>query len=366
MTGSRAAKWWLLSIAVVSGLTGLVLKASELVGARNSTTPAAPPAGRTMAEARRHREPASPGSEAPGRGVESNADEVNAPPGVARDGPHVPPSSREGGHGEVRGEGDGGAGEHLGRDRLGSSRAPVRAHGQRRGNAQGSLQAGSVGVGSGAVGQAAPPRMGPSPMHPGQLAWSPPGAAAPEPGSPPEEVQNLPPDVAFQSRDDDQYAVDAQVEIPDVGKVAGQAGTLSFWLQPQWGQGNQDDATLVQLGDLQIMKNVHYLRFEAAEDSGLGGLGAPIDGWKAGEWHQITATWNGSEMSLYLDGQFVGRTINDAPVDIPPDAKLFLGSDFPQGRPVAPGMIEQVYVRNRVLTPAEVAMRYLHAVGANN
>src|SRR5206468_2121935 len=84
---------------------------------------------------------------------------------------------------------------------------------------------------------------------------------------------------------------------------------------------------------------------EAAEDGGLGGLGAPIDAWKAGEWHQITATWNGSEMTLYLDGQFVSRTVHDAPVEIPPDAKLFLGSDFPEGRPVAPGTIGQVYVR---------------------
>src|SRR5205823_5218474 len=90
-------------------------------------------------------------------------------------------------------------------------------------------------------------------------------------------------DVAFDSGDA-QYQTQAEVEVPDVGKITGAAGTMSFWLQPGWQEGNQDDATLMNLGDgrLQIVKNVGFLRFEFVDDAGgTGGLGTSIAEWRA-------------------------------------------------------------------------------------
>jgi hypothetical protein len=169
-------------------------------------------------------------------------------------------------------------------------------------------------------------------------------------------------DVAFESTGSDQYPLNAQVEIPAAGNLVGQEGTVSFWLQPEWGDGNQDDATLVELGDLQIVKNVHYLRAETASDGGVGGLGVPVDDWSAGEWHQVAATWSGNLLALYIDGELVTQTVRDRVVEVPPNARLYVGSDFADTRPVAPGLLGKVGVRNHPLAPAEVAREYLRAV----
>src|SRR2546426_169274 len=79
----------------------------------------------------------------------------------------------------------------------------------------------------------------------------------------------------------------SQVEIGAIREIAGSGGTMSFWLQPGWEAGNQDDATLLQLGDSRVgvVKNGDYLRFEVADDGGItSGIGAPITDWKQGEW----------------------------------------------------------------------------------
>ena len=172
-------------------------------------------------------------------------------------------------------------------------------------------------------------------------------------------------DVAFDGGDT-AYETQAQVEVPDVGKITGAAGTMSFWLQPGWQEGNQDDATLMDLGDgrLQIIKNVGFLRFEFVDDGGnAGGIGSSIAEWREGEWHQVTAVWNGNQYSLYVDGQLVSQTVHDGRVDLPSDAKLYIGSSFPEGRPVARGTIGSVDVHNRPLGPGEVAGNYNGVVG---
>jgi hypothetical protein len=172
-------------------------------------------------------------------------------------------------------------------------------------------------------------------------------------------------DIAFDSGDA-QYQTAEQVEIPDFGKIAGAAGTISLWLQPGWQEGNQDDATLIEVGDgrLQINKNVTFLRFEFIDDGGNnGGVGAPIGEWREGEWHQVTATWNGNQYALYIDGQPVSQAVHDGRVDLPPDAKLYIGSNFPESRPVAAGTIGRVELRSHPLGPGEVASNYNAVVG---
>ncbi|MFN8543769.1 MAG: LamG-like jellyroll fold domain-containing protein [Candidatus Binatia bacterium] len=158
------------------------------------------------------------------------------------------------------------------------------------------------------------------------------------------------------------YPTNAVVEIPEVGKIASGAGTVSFWLEPGWQTGNQDDAAFVQLGDmLQVVKNVDFLRLEAAQENGVAGIGTAITEWTDGERHQVAATWNGNHLTLYLDGQLVSQTDLPAPVKLPPDASLFVGSDFPANRPVAPGAIADLAVRGRALRADEVAAAYRKA-----
>jgi len=191
------------------------------------------------------------------------------------------------------------------------------------------------------------------------------GAGSTAPGATDARAGDTRTDVAFDGGDA-QYQTEAQVEIPDVGKITGAAGTMSFWMQPGWQEGNQDDATLMNLGDgrLQIIKNVGFLRFEFVDDGGnAGGIGSSIAEWREGEWHQVTAVWNGNHYSLYVDGQLVSQTVHDGRVDLPSDAKLYIGSSFPEGRPVARGTIGSVDVHNRPLGPGEVAGNYNAVAG---
>jgi len=176
-----------------------------------------------------------------------------------------------------------------------------------------------------------------------------------------------PHDVAFQSGDV-QFPTAGQVAIP-IDATIQHEGSVSLWVQPGWQPGNEDDATLVQLGDrLRLKKNVDVLRLEAA-DAEAGNardtpdLGVPITDWNPGEWHHVTATWKDDSLSLYVDGDLVGRRGRQGRVDLPPDGELLVGSNVDDGAPVAPGLIGRVDVRNRALGDDEVAQEFHDAVG---
>src|SRR6185369_6105986 len=112
------------------------------------------------------------------------------------------------------------------------------------------------------------------------------------------------PDVAFQSGDDDAFTTTGQVAIPIDAEVQHE-GSVSLWVQPGWQPGNEDDATLVQLGDrLRLAKSVDSLRLEAVDAEAENAddtpdVGLPIAEWSPGEWHRITATWSRRMLSLY-------------------------------------------------------------------
>jgi hypothetical protein len=193
------------------------------------------------------------------------------------------------------------------------------------------------------------------------------GTGAILPGENPDERAPTPPaeedDVVFDSGDE-AYQTDTQVAVADLTGV--RSGTVSLWLQPQWAEGSQDDAALVSLGDqLQLVKNVNFLRFEALGEGGkvASGVGAPITDWRDGEWHQVTVTWESGQLALYLDGQLVSRQHNSQPVEFGDKAQMLIGSSYPPSRPVAPGVIGQVGLENRSLSPSEVQARFLKTLG---
>jgi hypothetical protein len=238
----------------------------------------------------------------------------------------------------------------------------ARARQARREAREARMRDGSLSVAG--VGSTGAPALGASGGHQngaaasGSVPAGTPQAASPEPPS-----SNFP----FTTGDEARYALEQQVAVDDVGKIAPRSGTLSFWLQPGWQEGNQDDASFLELGDgrLQVIKNVNFLRFEFTDDEGRkGGIGAPITDWKVGEWHQVATTWSGSTFSLYVDGQLVSQTTYPGgPIELPPDAKLLIGSAFPENRPVAPGVINGVDVSGRPLGPTEIAGLFAKSTG---
>ncbi|MGH7786838.1 MAG: LamG-like jellyroll fold domain-containing protein [Candidatus Binatia bacterium] len=167
------------------------------------------------------------------------------------------------------------------------------------------------------------------------------------------------PEVAFDGGADKTFSTDWQIEIPDAGAIAGDAGTVSFWLKPGWEENNQNDATFVQLGDsgMHIAKNVNYLRFEYFDSEGNeNGLGTNIGEWKTNEWRQVTASWAGPNLALYVDGQLISQNRFNLPPTFANETKLYVGS--PGGAPVAPGDITYLKVTNSIITPADIAKQY--------
>lgn len=181
-----------------------------------------------------------------------------------------------------------------------------------------------------------------------------------------------PDDVAVRTGDDVQFPTGDQVAIPLDDKVGQDAGSVSLWVQPGWEPGDDDPATLVEVGDgLRLTKDAGTLRLEAgdggaADDDGPADLGTPIAHWNRGEWHHVAASWNGNQLSLYVDGELVGRRMGHGPFDVRGDGALRIGSDHADDRPVAPGLIGRIDVRNRPLDDDEVARDYHDSIDAGH
>lgn len=166
-------------------------------------------------------------------------------------------------------------------------------------------------------------------------------------------------DVAVETGDAE-FPSTERVAIPVPGEVADDGGSVSLWVEPDWQPGNGDDATLVQLGDtMRVSKHGHSLHLESAGPGGVfHEVGASIDDWNPGERHQVVASWTDGELSLYVDGELVGRRNGHRPVDPGSSSHLYVGSDGSDGKPVAPARIGDVDLRNRPLGDDEVAKGY--------
>jgi hypothetical protein len=148
----------------------------------------------------------------------------------------------------------------------------------------------------------------------------------------------------------------SRAELTDAGELSGDAGTVSFWLEPQWAQDSRDGANFVQLGDLglEITKSGTYLRFQdsTTSDTDFGG-GIDISQWQPGDWHHVTATWRGNALALYVDGQQVFLNHGLAQPNFNDRTKLYVGSDATAG-PVANGQLHFLTVLNHDASNDEV------------
>jgi hypothetical protein len=150
-------------------------------------------------------------------------------------------------------------------------------------------------------------------------------------------------------------------QITDRRPISGDAGSISFWAQPQWEAGNEDRASFVQIGEngLRIVKDGDYLRFEytnAHGDNEVGGV-ADISNWQPGEWRYIAASWQGGNLFLYVDGQRMKVT---TPVEPPPplnDPRLYVGSST-SGMPSAPAQMTNLTVSKMPITLSQIAQNF--------
>ncbi len=195
------------------------------------------------------------------------------------------------------------------------------------------------------------------------------GVAGAVPNQAANQAAGMDPDLIYHSDESARFDTASQVQVKDLGKISGDAGTLSFWFRPQWETPNQDDTDLLTLGDnqLHIFKNVSFLRLEFADQNGAeSGTGASIAEWKPDTWYQVAVTWgNGPagepQALLFVNGQVVAQRTYTGALDLKPDAALFIGSNYPPGRPIAPGVIGGVQMLARTSGPLEVASQFEQA-----
>lgn len=154
---------------------------------------------------------------------------------------------------------------------------------------------------------------------------------------------------------DYRFSLDSPFQIPHTGD----AGTVALWVQPEWSPDNQDDAPIMELGDgnFQVYKNVNVLRFEVNSDSPEHSTSYSVAGWQAGEWHAISASWADGQVTFYVDGQPVGKPI---PGTFKQDGEtpVTIGAIPSPDQQVAPATVSDVSLRNRALSPSEIAKLY--------
>lgn len=171
-----------------------------------------------------------------------------------------------------------------------------------------------------------------------------------KPAEPEKKKPRLPPHTLYQTEPDALVDTADPAEVPFEGDFP-QRGTFSFWLNPVWDGTNQEDASFVTVADgrLRIVKNVSFLRFETVDaNGGNDGVGFRLADWQPGEWHFITATWDEGVIALYVDGVLAGQKYIPS-LELPADSSVMLGSLFPPGRPIAPGMMSGFRFRSRPL-----------------
>ncbi len=158
------------------------------------------------------------------------------------------------------------------------------------------------------------------------------------------------------------FGEDAVLAMPPTEDVAGSAGTISFWLQPDWDGNNDLNAALFQWrtnafeNRIQIFKNGPYLRFLFCDNTGIeSGVSYGITHWKAKETHVITCTWGDGVTTLYVDGRAVGAREYNGDLEIPPNTPWFFGSDHAGGAPGAQARLGGYRIFPRVLLPEEVS-----------
>ncbi|MCK6556265.1 LamG domain-containing protein [Candidatus Binatia bacterium] len=158
------------------------------------------------------------------------------------------------------------------------------------------------------------------------------------------------------------FSTDSQMILPNAGNISGEAGSIAFWIQPDWNGSEDSSAALVDVrtqhtfeNRIQIDKNGQYLRFIFADDTGSeSGAGAEIGHWQAGEWHNVVATYGEGMTNFYVDGKLVGSKPYTGQFNVLPGTQFRIGSNYPGDGPGAGGAMSDFKVYRRPLGPDEV------------
>ena len=158
------------------------------------------------------------------------------------------------------------------------------------------------------------------------------------------------------------FDVNSQFAVPNAGNARSEAGTVSFFIKPEWGEDDKGDANLVQLSTpnvwenrLEIVKNGDYLRYMFIDDSGKEvGASIRINEWELGQEHLVAATWEEVEdgdnkIAFYVDGRKVGENSYPGSFKVPQNRPLYIGNSH-RGLTGARSIISQFKVHGTALS----------------
>ena len=105
------------------------------------------------------------------------------------------------------------------------------------------------------------------------------------------------------------------------GNLERSQGAIEFWLRPTWDGGDGASHVFFEVGDgwfnrMRIMKDgANNLRFMVWDGDTEYGVAYNVACWQAGEWHHVAATWEGTDIALFVDGQQRDRSDMASPPD---------------------------------------------------
>jgi len=172
--------------------------------------------------------------------------------------------------------------------------------------------------------------------------------------------------VVYDVDDGAYFPPDARFAYADSGSVQNNAGTIAFWVKPNWTADDPRTASLIQFrtdnwsNRLQIFKNGIYLRYLFTDNTGTEtnvsvNMEQPANPpWEPGVWHHIAVTWGDSIITMYADGRIAGQGTYFGALDVPSGTELYVGSDRPGGTSGADATLSRFVVADRVMDGGEV------------
>jgi len=169
--------------------------------------------------------------------------------------------------------------------------------------------------------------------------------------------------------------INADCRFSSKGNFRQAAGTVAFWLRPQWAGGDARGKYLFCLyGGPDAKPEWMHNRWSLVAGSGrlrlfvLGAkprqraeASASIQDWQPGQWHHVAATWSGfnsgrgdGQVRLYLDGRLAGESTK-VRMDIGQVAeRLDVGRDSDGSPNYADADYDDFYIYGRALTQEQI------------
>ena len=148
--------------------------------------------------------------------------------------------------------------------------------------------------------------------------------------------------------------------------ISRNCGSVRFWFKPNWnsGSGPAGGAILFDMPywswTFKLTANASTIELDSNDGTQFSQFSTQINGWTAGQWHQVAITYCGGLATLYIDGTMANSSANFVPFNYP----CFTSGSFRIGSAggslQANGTFDEVETFNYALT-GEIASGYYTA-----